>query len=200
MITDYNKDNIQWKLNSFNIIIGPNNCGKSRILQEIHKVYYHDVTYIPYRDVVKSDLPISKNLFNSVVFDKLYNKVKSVVESIISTGKVDWAFIDKNISNGDDLIYYCLDTNITSKTIRNLMLIIFYTIVVNDDSTIIIEHPDTELHPSTQSRLIEYLVKVSNERNIQIILDTHSYFIIKKAFIWAQQNKQSINSSVSCIG
>lgn len=59
-----------------------------------------------------------------------------------------------------------------------ILPIIFQTIVAEVGSTIIIENPEAHLYPGAQSRLVEWMVYMSNKRDLQIILETHSDHII----------------------
>ncbi len=45
---------------------------------------------------------------------------------------------------------------------------------------IIIEEPETNLHPALQSKLAEILVDISKNFNIQFIIETHSEYLIRK--------------------
>ncbi|HEL9845259.1 TPA: DUF3696 domain-containing protein, partial [Klebsiella pneumoniae] len=47
-------------------------------------------------------------------------------------------------------------------------------------STIILEEPEIHLHPLAQAVLAEFFVEVSNERNIQFIVETHSEHLFRR--------------------
>jgi predicted ATPase len=49
-----------------------------------------------------------------------------------------------------------------------------------DYRTILIEEPETNLHPNFQSKLAELFVDASNKFNIQFIIETHSEYLIRK--------------------
>lgn len=44
---------------------------------------------------------------------------------------------------------------------------------------LLLDEPETSLHPGAQERLIEYLLKIVNERLIQVIISTHSEMFVK---------------------
>lgn len=48
-----------------------------------------------------------------------------------------------------------------------------------EQSLLIIEEPETNLHPKWQSRLAEMFTEASNEFNIQFIIETHSEYMIR---------------------
>ena len=48
------------------------------------------------------------------------------------------------------------------------------------DSILILEQPEAHLHPSTQSELADVLIDVIKHRNVQIILETHSAFMLHR--------------------
>lgn len=60
-----------------------------------------------------------------------------------------------------------------------------------DPQMIILDEPDTHLHPNNQRKLISALNDISNEHDLQILLSTHSRHIIDEAagiatFFWMQ--------------
>lgn len=60
-----------------------------------------------------------------------------------------------------------------------------------DPQMIILDEPDTHLHPNNQRKLISTLNDISNKHNLQILLSTHSRHIIDEAtgiatFFWMQ--------------
>jgi predicted ATPase len=46
--------------------------------------------------------------------------------------------------------------------------------------TVIVEEPESHLHPLAQSTLAELFIKVSKQRNIQIIAETHSEHLFRR--------------------
>ena len=47
-------------------------------------------------------------------------------------------------------------------------------------STVILEHPDLHLHPSAQSALADFLVQTLKDREIQLIIESHSEHLLRR--------------------
>lgn len=45
---------------------------------------------------------------------------------------------------------------------------------VNDYDLVLLDEPETSLHPGAQARIIEYLLRITKEKKLQIIVSTHS--------------------------
>ena len=58
------------------------------------------------------------------------------------------------------------------------MLILCYS--APEGSILILEQPEAHLHPSAQSELGDVLVDVVKNRNVQIILESHSAFMLHR--------------------
>jgi AAA15 family ATPase/GTPase len=59
----------------------------------------------------------------------------------------------------------------------------------NNTSHIIIEEPETNLHPALQSMLADMFVDAFNEFNMQFIIETHSEYLIRKLqYLTAKKN------------
>ena len=62
---------------------------------------------------------------------------------------------------------------------------------LDKDSVVFIDEPEAALHPVAISKLLDILFVLA-EAGIQIFIASHSYFVVKKLFLIAQQNKKSI--------
>ena len=51
---------------------------------------------------------------------------------------------------------------------------------VPEGSTIILEQPELHLHPAAQARLADVLIDVIKNRNIQILLESHSEHLLRR--------------------
>jgi len=59
-----------------------------------------------------------------------------------------------------------------------ILPIILAGLLAEENSIIIIENPEAHLHPSAQSRLVNFLVDCSKKKNLQVFLETHSDHVI----------------------
>ena len=55
---------------------------------------------------------------------------------------------------------------------------IVQTLLAKPNSILIIENPESHLHPGAQSRLIGFLLKKAVEKNLQLIIESHSDHIV----------------------
>jgi len=72
-------------------------------------------------------------------------------------------------------------------------------------SLIVLEEPDSHLHPNNQRLLCALMRKVSEERNIQVLLTTHSRHVVdalasSSAFLWVRNGNVEIASEDDEIG
>jgi len=58
---------------------------------------------------------------------------------------------------------------------------IFCYVLLFEPGVLLIDEPDIHLHPHVQERLVEVLTQVARERDIKILLTTHSPFIVRGA-------------------
>lgn len=55
-----------------------------------------------------------------------------------------------------------------------LLTIVLIMLVAGPKSKVFVENPEAHLHPGAQSRLIDFLFKTANEKNLQLFIETHS--------------------------
>lgn len=109
--------------------------------------------------------------------------IESWIDEIIGPIK-----ITVNHNDEHDLFISCqIESN---GTVRPLELVgtgylqliqIFTYILLFEPGILLIDEPDIHLHPTAQSKLVKVLAKVANERNLRILLSTHSPFIVRGA-------------------
>lgn len=59
-------------------------------------------------------------------------------------------------------------------------------------SIVFIDEPESALHPEAISVFLECIADLAFNEGIQFFMATHSYFVIKKMYLIAQENKRSI--------
>lgn len=62
---------------------------------------------------------------------------------------------------------------------------------LSDDSIIFIDELEAALHPEAISKLIDIVAKLA-ERGVQFFIASHSYFVVKKMFLIAQEQNLSV--------
>lgn len=62
---------------------------------------------------------------------------------------------------------------------------------LNTESVVLIDEPESALHPEAISKLLDIIAMLA-ERGIQFFMASHSYFVVKKLLLIAQQRKWSI--------
>ena len=67
------------------------------------------------------------------------------------------------------------------------------------ESIIFIDEPESALHPSALIQLLDIVATLSG-RGIQFFMASHSYFVVKKLFLIAQEKKMSIPVLKACAG
>ena len=61
-----------------------------------------------------------------------------------------------------------------------LLPVLMLCYCVPEGSTLILEHPGSLLHPMVQSQLADLLIEVVNERNLQILVESHSEHLLNR--------------------
>lgn len=56
--------------------------------------------------------------------------------------------------------------------------VIVSTLLAEKDSILIVENPEAHLHPRAQSRIMEFLIGKALEKNLQLIIETHSDHVV----------------------
>lgn len=69
-----------------------------------------------------------------------------------------------------------------------LLPVIIAAYLAQSESLLIIENPEAHLHPSAQSKIMNFLISIAKEKNLQIIIETHSDHVVNGMRI-AMKNK-----------
>jgi len=62
---------------------------------------------------------------------------------------------------------------------------------LDTESVVLIDEPESALHPTAISQLLDIVVMLA-ERGIQFFMASHSYFVVKKLFLIAQERNMPI--------
>lgn len=74
---------------------------------------------------------------------------------------------------------------------------ILLTVMTNKNSVICIENPELHLHPKAQIKLVDYLIKICEERDNQLIIETHSDHIINSICVHIKEKEECDPSEYS---
>ena len=82
---------------------------------------------------------------------------------------------------------------VTAEGIKKLAIldILLANRYLSEESIVFIDEPEATLHPTAISKLLD-IAAVLAEGGIQFFLASHSYFVVKKLFLLAQQKQMSI--------
>lgn len=56
--------------------------------------------------------------------------------------------------------------------------VIVQAFLAKEGSLLIVENPEAHLHPGAQARLMEFLINISQKRNLQLIVESHSDHVV----------------------
>jgi hypothetical protein len=163
-------------------------CNRIGALDIFQKNYFgndlgiHGEYMINYLDKNKNDL-IDEALFvneeNTTrrFIDQVNYWLRYIINSNIETENIGGTDVIKaSYSVGDNYRQY-RPRNVGAG-ISYLISILILCLGSKDDDLIIIENPEIHLHPSAQSRLVEFLYFISRKGNRQLFIETHSDHII----------------------
>ena len=151
--------------------------------REQYQVFGFDDTYLDLARALRQ-LPNGAGIHGS------FSKVRKSLEAIVG-GKVEydekaerWQF---KKGNQKFLI------GVTAEGVKKIAILdtLLGNRYLDTKSIVFIDEPESALHPGAISQLMDVVAMLA-ERGMQFFLSSHSYFVVKKLFLIAQQKKMSI--------
>ena len=141
-------------------------------------INHQNGTYQQLQRAIEDIKSNQESLFSELDRNKMIKTFGDKLHDIIR-GRFDYDPDDKSYYYESQGIKYSLD-NVASgvKAFSALDLFIKYG-VIRDDSTIILDEPETNLHPLWQVRFAELLVLLSENTGIRVVVNSHSPFFIE---------------------
>lgn len=86
------------------------------------------------------------------------------------------------------------DVSITSEGVKKISILeaLLGNHYIRKGSVVFLDEPESALHPELISVFMRLIVDLAKESGLQFFIATHSYFVIKKLYILAHQNKMHI--------
>ena len=151
--------------------------------REVDKVFGFDDTYL---DLARALRQSSKRGRNYEVFAKSKQRLEEIlggkVEDVDGTGK--WIF---------RMGKYRFPLGVTAEGVKKIAILdtLLTNRYLDPKSIVFIDEVESALHPVAISKLLDIVAALADV-GIQFVLATHSYFVVKKLFLVAQEKGMSI--------
>lgn len=151
--------------------------------RDIDRVFGFDDTYYDLAQALRISPKMGRNFKEfSDARTSLGNLLGGRVELDEQSGR--WSFKRGNQK---------LSIGVTSEGVKKISILdtLLSNRFLDTDSIILIDEPESALHPSAVSELMEIIALLAS-RGIQFFLASHSYFVVKKLYLLAQKNNMHI--------
>lgn len=117
---------------------------------------------------------------------------------------LDGATLNIEADESDNRIHLFLDSEANGRKYKPINVgygysyiisMILSAILVPRNGILIIENPEAHLHPRAQARLMEYLVRMVNKKNVQCFVETHSDHIVNGLLVALKENKMKVEDA-----
>lgn len=152
--------------------------------REQDKVFGFDDTYFDLAKALKIATTKGKNVAEFAVSrTRLEGILGGVIQYEESSSR--WLFVNAKRQK--------FPIGVTAEGVKKIAIldILLGNRYLTTDSIILIDEPESALHPTAISQLLD-IVEMLAERGIQFFMASHSYFVVKKLFLIAQKNNWSI--------
>jgi len=151
--------------------------------REQDKAFGFDDTYLDLTRALRQSPKLGKNY---VEFAKSRQSLEDILGGRVEYDEVSgrWQFKKGNQK---------FPIGVTAEGIKKIAILdtLLGNRYLDTSSIIFIDEPESALHPVAVSKLLD-IVAVLAERGIQFFLASHSYFVVKKLFLIAQEQNLSI--------
>lgn len=140
----------------------------------------------PYSDLAKSLKRTSKGR-NYKAFSDARQSINNILGGKLEYDEVkkEWKFRDKSRR--------LFEINTTSEGVKKISIldVLLGNHYLDNNSTIIIDEIEANLHPAMINRFLE-TIYILSEAGLQFFISTHSYFVIKRLYIMAHKKGMNI--------
>lgn len=156
--------------------------------REQDKVFGFDDTYFDLAKALRISTTKGKNIAE---FAKSRQQLEAILGGVIEYDDASgrWLFVKGR---------HKFPIGVTAEGIKKIAILdtLLGNRYLDTNSVVLIDEPESALHPTAISQLLD-IVAMLAERGIQFFLASHSYFVVKKLFLIAQQRGWSI-PVISC--
>lgn len=150
--------------------------------REHDKVFGFDDTYL---DLARALRPTTKGK-NYKEFSTSRINLEEILGGVVEFDEASgrWQFVKGR---------YKFPIGVTAEGVKKIAILdtLLGNRYLDTDSIVLIDEPEAALHPTAISQLLD-IVAMLAERGIQFFLASHSYFVVKKLFLIAQERGWSI--------
>lgn len=155
--------------------------------REQDKVFGFDDTYFDLAKALRYTRPSGKKGGKNVEeFAKSRRQLEDILGGVIEYDEASgrWLFVKGR---------HKFPIGVTAEGIKKIAILdtLLGNRYLDTNSVVLIDEPESALHPSAISQLLD-IVAMLAERGIQFFMASHSYFVVKKLFLIAQERDWSI--------
>ena len=137
------------------------------------------------------------NVYSSLMYDNdKRDKVIELLDEILDT-KVELSLEgDKSVSAQTERNHLKINIVDDGSSIHSLLYMLTQIVFAPDHTTVMIDEPELSLYPKKQKVLFESIHRYAKERNIQLIMTTHSIHMIQTAYDFSNEGVSVLNMTL----